>query len=1099
MKCTILLYKIRLFPVIFLVSTIVWAQSSNDYRSIKSGSWSDITTWQRFSVGSWKAATAAPNYTNANVITIQSGHTVNIPSSYGSTVDQVVVAGALQIDAGGSFVVRDGTGVDFAISGGSMSVFGVFALSNLATTSGLSTSSAFFQSGSRYQHYYTSTEGTIPSASWNANSTVQILGYSTTSIQASSAGNWGQNFGHVEFNCVNLRSGITFNWNGKLSNIQGDLLIKNTGLGSVWLVGTSNATITIGGDIDVSGTSILVLNYSSTSTFNVDGDFDYTTTNVTGSNLAVSGTTVLNVSGSFIMNASGGKLSFGSQGSGHSTLNLTGDFSFLNGTIDEASTSTFGTINFTGSGLRYYTRTNGVIGVGRIIHFSIGSNAILDVGTSSLIGGGDFGLSGTLRLGSTSSLGALQTGAASGSNLQTTGSRSFHTGSVIEYNGTGNQYIGNGHPNNIAVDLIINNSATVTLLKNVTANSVTLQAGQLVANGFDITLDQNWTVNSGSYDAGTGTVYFTGTSQVTGSGTASFGNLTVNTSSSLSFPNANVFISGNLTVSSGATLTANSGTVIFNGGATQSISSNGTTFNNVTVNKSAGSVTLVNALNLQGVLTMQTATTFASNGFLTLLSTNDQPASDASIAALVSGSSVTGNVTVQRYFRAADDYDRFISSPVSNATVAQLQNAFAVTGDFTGTSYPCTGCLNNGASLFWYKESVAGVFSKGYKGFPSVGGTNGQGLVPGLGFDAYMWNGVAPAKINFTGTINSGSIALGIIGGSSLTYTTSSPASSADGWNLVGNPYPSAIQWNNGSGWTKSNIDPTVWVWDVVARIWRSYNANTSVGNLSNGIIALGQGFWVKVASPGNGSIVINEQAKSVSGNGSYYRDHILANARIVLAHKDFKDEAFIVTSNNATNDFDLGLDAEKLITGIERLSVSLMDDKKRKLGHYAVSKPVEKIPVHIAVENDGEYSFTFENFENLEGFKDYYLLDSYTGEATSLASGSTYTFVVTSNTTSSIDDRFFITNLSGDESTELRLSCFPNRVSDVLNIFFNSEKVETISIVDNVGRVISGIPFESENGMSKAAVNMSDYSSGFYFVKLISGQKVYLKKIIKL
>ena len=42
-----------------------------------------------------------------------------------------------------------------------------------------------------------------------------------------------------------------------------------------------------------------------------------------------------------------------------------------------------------------------------------------------------------------------------------------------------------------------------------------------------------------------------------------------------------------------------------------------------------------------------------------------------------------------------------------------------------------------------------------------------------------------------------------------MTYTK--------GFNLVGNPYPSAIDWDAASGWTKTNIDNAVYYFKASA------------------------------------------------------------------------------------------------------------------------------------------------------------------------------------------------------------------------------------------------------------------------------------------
>ena len=90
----------------------------------------------------------------------------------------------------------------------------------------------------------------------------------------------------------------------------------------------------------------------------------------------------------------------------------------------------------------------------------------------------------------------------------------------------------------------------------------------------------------------------------------------------------------------------------------------------------------------------------------------------------------------------------------------------------------------------------------------------------------------------FTGALNDGAIS------PALTYTLAG----SSGWNLVGNPYPSAIDWDMVSSMT--GLDNAVYVWDNANQNYKEWVAG--VGDLTDGIIPAMQGFFVKAnaASP---------------------------------------------------------------------------------------------------------------------------------------------------------------------------------------------------------------------------------------------------------
>jgi hypothetical protein len=96
----------------------IFSQAAGDYRSIATGSWNALTTWETFNGVSWIAPGTTPTSANG-VVTIQAGHTVtqNVP---GLSIDQLVIDGTLQTGttaATASFTLANGPGVDMIING----------------------------------------------------------------------------------------------------------------------------------------------------------------------------------------------------------------------------------------------------------------------------------------------------------------------------------------------------------------------------------------------------------------------------------------------------------------------------------------------------------------------------------------------------------------------------------------------------------------------------------------------------------------------------------------------------------------------------------------------------------------------------------------------------------------------------------------------------------------------------------------------------------------------------------------------------------------------------------------------------------------------
>ena len=69
---------------------------------------------------------------------------------------------------------------------------------------------------------------------------------------------------------------------------------------------------------------------------------------------------------------------------------------------------------------------------------------------------------------------------------------------------------------------------------------------------------------------------------------------------------------------------------------------------------------------------------------------------------------------------------------------------------------------------------------------------------------------------------------------------------SDQGWNLLGNPTISTLNWDAASGWTKTNIDNTIYIWDPAVNQYRVWNGIDGNLPLSDGLISPFQAFWVR-------------------------------------------------------------------------------------------------------------------------------------------------------------------------------------------------------------------------------------------------------------
>lgn len=552
--------------------------------------------------------------------------------------------------------------------------------------------------------------------------------------------------------------------------------------------------------------------------------------------------------------------------------------------------------------------------------------------------------------------------------------------------------------NNITVD-----GNTVTLASSLTVDgNVTIAGGTLAAGNNTINLRGNW-VNNASFTTGTtGTVNFLGTNNtIAGSATTNFANVMV--TGTLTSP-AILNIAGNFT--NDGDFISGTGTVRFNGTAAQTIAGSSTTlFNHIEITNTTAPVRIENSQSMKGILTLGSnavldADGSTNNGVFTLISTADNPVQDAAIAALPAGAQIQGNVTVQRYMSIEGPNDgriyRYIASPVQQGTVADIQNEIPVTGSFTGASI-CKGCTAT-QSMFTYNEAVTGDmngdgsadFNDGYLDFPADANT--EVLQPGKGYSIFVRGNYLLSPVwDIRGVVNQGNVTPVSF---PVSFTPSANAAN-DGWNLIGNPYPSAIDWN-AAGWTKTNIDATIYIADNGGATLRYASWNGVTGtNGGSRYIAMGQAFWIKAsAAP---VLQANETIKAPTQSPVFFRTQAAEDLlRIKLVKGNLEDETVIHFREDATPEFDEHADAWKLNNATHNLSSLAASGQKLAINSMPQLTCDTRLELLVEDVVTGTYRLTFTNIPSFSADVSMTLQDHFLSESIPVTDSSSYTFHVT-------------------------------------------------------------------------------------------------------
>jgi len=144
----------------------------------------------------------------------------------------------------------------------------------------------------------------------------------------------------------------------------------------------------------------------------------------------------------------------------------------------------------------------------------------------------------------------------------------------------------------------------------------------------------------------------------------------------------------------------------------------------------------------------------------------------------------------------------------------------------------------------------------------------------------------------------------------SLTYNDN--PGEGHGWNMIGNPYPSGIDWN--ANWTANNVDATGYLWNGIQYL--TWNRLTQLGTAPSSEIPVTQGFFVKANGP-NPTLTI-PQSERIHSVQNFYKKSSDNVIKLKAAGNGYSDMTIIGFSPNASPDFDNDFDGYKLGNIIE-------------------------------------------------------------------------------------------------------------------------------------------------------------------------------------
>ena len=439
-------------------------------------------------------------------------------------------------------------------------------------------------------------------------------------------------------------------------------------------------------------------------------------------------------------------------------------------------------------------------------------------------------------------------------------------------------------------------------------------------------------------------------------------------------------------------------------------------------------------------------------------------------ASLIAESTFSGSITYKRKLHLANDWN-FISPPVAGVEVGQV---LSTTDLQTGSGMHL--------GLSYYDNSIPG-----WKYFTTIS----SGIMgSGDGFAVLVSSG----DVFFTGTMPVGPI------DKSLTQ-------GKDGWNLIGNPYPSYLAINNSADATNfldansSNISSNysgIYLWDVA-------NQNSSIKVVNQATdsydMAPGQGFFVNVNSDGN-SVSFTKEMQSHQTTEIFYRT-TEPTPTIILKLENNGDvkTTTIKYFDTTTAGLDIGYDAGAFNAGGEsdfKLNTHLVEDSEGidfmlqclSTNEYETSV----VPVALKAEAGFEILFSVETSNLPEGIK-VFLEDKTTNTYTRLDEVNSEYMVTLTEAENGIGRFYLHTKSSVLNTNDIHLNTISiyKKNSSTIRIVGLGESTTNFKLFNVLGVLVKNITFTADRVLD---IGIPRLPAGIYIVQLENEYGMVNKKL---
>ncbi|MDY0075711.1 MAG: fibronectin type III domain-containing protein [Bacteroidales bacterium] len=424
---------------------------------------------------------------------------------------------------------------------------------------------------------------------------------------------------------------------------------------------------------------------------------------------------------------------------------------------------------------------------------------------------------------------------------------------------------------------------------------------------------------------------------------------------------------------------------------------------------------------------------------------------------------VNGNATIQRYIKGGGYH--FVSVPINGTLTAGLfMNSY----------------------LYYFDADAATPAWTGVGSDPDIEIDNDQGYM--------IWYTGNNTTYNFNGSLISGD------------FTTATPSSGAAQfqYNLVPNPYPSPIDWDAGTGWTKTKLNNAIYIWNRAKATeanpngqYASYISGASTNNGSQ-YIPMGQSFFVETAGSGAPALVMNNDVRVHSDQPFYKSNQQIPDLlRITSATENGNDEIVVRLHPDATPEFDREYDASKLFGSVSlpQLYSLTADERMLSINTIPLEDEPTVVPVGFEWPNKAEVNLKITELESFDPSINIFLEDLLSGEMIDVREQSVYSFIHDESYEALRFNLHFIKDAVTVGVDEQQLSAYQVWSYDskvYVSIPALTGDKALIQLVDAQGKVV----YEGEHHLSNPEIINVRTNQQLLIARIITGTQVYTQKV---